>query len=47
MEYKDLYSLEDVKELLAELEDLGVDLDELDQQMTLHECVQMSNRLRK
>ncbi len=46
MEYKESYTREEVLELFEELEDLGVDLDDLDQQITLHELVQMSKRLR-
>jgi hypothetical protein len=47
MKYKDIYSSEDVEELFEELLDLGVDFNELPDEMTLHELVQMSNRLRQ
>jgi hypothetical protein len=46
MEIKDVYTREEVFELFEELEDLGVDLNDLALQMTLSELVKMSNRLR-
>lgn len=45
MEYKEVYDIEEVVVLFDELEDLGVDISELPDDTTLHELVQMFNRL--
>jgi hypothetical protein len=45
MRHSDFYEMGDIATVLEELQDLGVDLDELDLNLTIDELVTMLNKM--